>query len=201
MILRLLMDNPVILGLFIMLLMWSDYLLTLLQEKERKEHYYKHYQSYPVNTIEGNPAFIEAVSKLKIFNPKHFIATLIIGAAVPIALFYIPEIYREIFLGYVLSIFFIVNAQHLNNLIGYRVSRRGLHGKLFLHQRTSALIQASRYLSITILLLFLSIISGSQIIYGATIAGLTSALRLYLLSKKVAPIGKEDLSPEDISKG
>ena len=199
MIPKFLIDNPVILGLFIMLLMWSDYLLTLLQEKERKEHYYKHYQSYPVNTIEGNPAFIEAVSKLKIFNPKHFIATLIIGAAVPIALFYIPEIYREIFLGYVLGIFFIVDAQHLNNLIGYRFSRRGLHGKLFLHQRTSALIQASRYLSITILLLFLSIISGSQIIYGATIAGLTSALRLYLLSKKAAPIGKEDLSPEDIS--
>ena len=65
MILKFLMDNPVILGLFIMLLMWSDYLLTLLQEKERKEHYYKHYQSYPINTIEGNPAFIEAVSKLK----------------------------------------------------------------------------------------------------------------------------------------
>ena len=199
MILKFLMDNPVILGLFIMLLMWSDYLLTLLQEKERKEHYYKHYQSYPINTIEGNPAFIEAVSKLKAFNPKHFIATLIIGAAVPIALFYIPESYREIFIGYVLGIFFIVDAQHLNNLIGYRFSRKGLHGKLFLHQRTGALIQSARYLSITILLLFLSIISGSQIIYGATIAGLTSALRLFLLSKKVVPIEKEDLSPENIS--
>ena len=49
------------------------------------------------------------------------------------------------------------------------------------------------------LLLFLSIISGSQIIYGATIAAVTSALRLFLLSKKVAPIEKEDLSPENIS--
>lgn len=199
MVFKLLMNNPLIIGFITMLLMSSDYLLTLVQEKERKEHYSKHYQSYPINTIEGNPAFIEAVSKRKIFNPKHFIATVVISIGLPLFLLYIPEIYRETFLGYSWGIFLIVIAQHVNNLLGYFVSRKGLHGKLFLHQRTGALIQSSRYVSITILLLFLSILSQSQIIYGATIAGATSALRLFILSKKVAPIDKDDSPPKILS--
>jgi len=198
MVFKLLIKNPLVIGLITMLLMWSDYMLTLLQEKERKEHYSKHYQSYPVNTIEGNPAFIEAVSKIKIFNPKHFIATIVIGVGIPLVLLNISEIFREIFLGYIWGLFFIVIAQHLNNLMGYWVSRKGLHGKLFLHQRTGLRIQSTRYLSITILLLFLSILSESQIIYGATIAGATSALRLFILSKKITPIDKDDLLPKDI---
>jgi hypothetical protein len=49
MVLKLLMNNPLITRLITMLFMWSDYLLTLVQEKERKEHYSKHYTSYPVN--------------------------------------------------------------------------------------------------------------------------------------------------------
>ena len=195
MVFKFLMANPVIIGLVTMLLMWGDWLLTLVQEKERKGHYSKHYQSYPINTIEGNPAFIEGVSKLKFFNPKHFVATLIIGVAVPFVLLYTTGNYSEIFLGYFWGLFFIVIAQHLNNLIGYRVSRKGLHGKLFLHQRTGSLIQAARYLSIAILLLFLSVLSGSQMIYGATIAAFTSAVRLFILSKKVAPIEANDLPP------
>ena len=71
MVFKFLMNNPFVIGLITMFLMLSDYFLTLAQEKERGDHYSKHYQSYPVNTIEGNPAFQESVSKLKILNPKH----------------------------------------------------------------------------------------------------------------------------------
>jgi hypothetical protein len=35
--------------------MWTDWLLTITQGKKRKLHYNEHYQSYPINTIEGNP--------------------------------------------------------------------------------------------------------------------------------------------------
>jgi hypothetical protein len=181
-----------------MLLMLSDYFLTLAQEKERKEHYAKHYKSYPVNTIEGNPAFQEAVAKLQIINPKHLIATIILSFAIPYALLLIPDILREIFLGYVWGLFLIVIMQHLSNLTGYRISRKGVHGKLWMHQRTGLMIQSGRYLSITLFLSALSILSESQIIYGVTIAGLTSSLRLFILSKKILPIGKDDLPPENI---
>lgn len=35
--------------------MWSDWLLAILQERERQRRYAEHYQSYPVNSIEGSP--------------------------------------------------------------------------------------------------------------------------------------------------
>ncbi len=190
-----LLSHPVFIALITMLLMWCDYLLTLAQEKERKEYYSKHYQSYPVNTIEGNPAFYEAVERLKIFNLKHFTATLIIGTAVPVSLFYIPKNLRTIFLAYIWGLFLVVITQHLSNLIGYRISRKGVHGKLFMHQRTGLLIQSGRYLSLAIFLFLLSALSQSQIIYGVTIAGFTSSFRLWVLSRKVSPIRENDSLP------
>ncbi len=199
MVIKFLMNNPVLIGLITMILMLSDYFLTLAQEKERKEHYSKHYQSYPINTIEGSPAFQESVSKLKIINPKHLTATVVISIGIPFFLIIIPEIYREIFLGYVWGLFLIVITQHLNNLIGYRVCRKGIHGKLWLHQRTGLIIQSGRYLSIAILLLILSILSDSQIIYGVTIAGFTSSLRLFIRSRKIVPIEKNDLPTKNIN--
>jgi len=196
MAIKFLMNYPFVIGLVTILLMLSDYFLTLIQEKERRDHYSKHYQSYPINTIEGNLAFQESVSKLKILNPRHLTATLIIGIGIPFFLFFIPDIFRELFLGYVWGLFLIVITQHLSNLVGYHISRKGVHGKLLLHQRTGILIQSGRYLSIALFLLILSVLSESQIIYGVTIAGFTSALRLFILSKKVAPIDKDDLPPE-----
>lgn len=195
---KFLINNPVIIGLITMLLMWCDYLLTLLQEKERKGHYSKHYQSYPVNTIEGNPAIQESVAKLKIFNPRHFTATIIAGIGLPIALLFMPNLLHEFFLGFIWGMLLIVNTQHLTNVFGYRASRRGLHGELFLHQRTGLIIQSGRYLATALFLLILAVLSESQIIYGVTIAGFSSSLRLLILSKKVAPIEKEDLPPENI---
>lgn len=196
---KFLINNSVIIGLITMLLMWSDYLLTLLQEKERKDHYSKHYQSYPVNTIEGNPAIQESVAKLKTFNLRHFIATIIAGIGLPIALIFMPNQLQEFFLGFIWGMLLIVNTQHLTNVLGYRASRRGLHGKLFLHQRTGLIIQSGRYLATALFLLVFAVLSESPIICGVTIAGFLSSLRLFMLSKKVASIEKEDLPPENIS--
>lgn len=199
MVLKFLMNNPFIIGFITMLLMWSDYLLTLVQEKERKEHYSKHYKSYPVNTIEGNPAIQESISKLKIFNLRHFTATIIAGVGLPAALLFLPNQLQEFFLGFIWGMLLIVDTQHLTNVLGYRASRRGLHGKLFLHQRTGLIIQSSRYLAIALFLFVLAVLSDSLLIYGVTVAGFVSSLRLFMLSKKVAPIGEEDLPPENIS--
>lgn len=191
-----LINNPFIFGLITFILMWIDWLLTIAQEKERKEHYFKHYQSYPINTIEGSPAFQSGVAKRQFVNPKHFIASVIIGIAVSIALMLIPRGFSALFIGYVWGLFIIVCTQHLNNLFGYITSRRGLYGKLCLHQRTAYLIQSVRYFSIAILLLILSILSGSEIIYGVTIAGFASALRQIIWLRKVPSIDKNDLPPD-----
>jgi hypothetical protein len=196
-----LISNPVIFGLITFILMCLDWGLTILQENERKEHYFKHYQSYPINTIEGSPSFQHAVSKRRFINPKHLIASVIIGITVSFALILIPRGCSALFIGYIWGLYIIVCSQHLNNLFGYIASRKGLHGKLFLHQRTAYLIQSGRYFSIAILLFILSILSGSEIIYGVTIAGFTSAFRQIIWLRKVSLIDKNDQSPEsEISK-
>jgi hypothetical protein len=191
-----LISNPYVFGLITFVLMQIDWFLTLSQEKERKEHYFKHYQSYPINTIEGSPAFQDSVAKLKYVNPKHLITSVIIGIIVTFTLILIPPRFSVLFIGYVWGMYLIVCTQHLTNLTGYMASRKGLYGKLILHQRTGYLIQSGRYFSIAIFLLFLSILSGSEIIYGVTIAGFTSSLRHLLLLRKVPKIGQDDLPPD-----
>lgn len=190
-----LINNPFVFGFVTLILMWIDWALTIFQENERKEHYFEHYQSYPINTIEGSPAFQSAVAKRQFINPKHLIASVIIGIGVSFAIMLIPREFSVLFIGYVWGLFFIVCTQHLNNLLGYIASRRGLHGKLWLHQRTAYLVQSGRYFSIAIFLLILSIISGSEIIYGVTIAGFTSALRQIIWLRKVPSIDKNDTPP------
>lgn len=191
-----LIHHPVIVGIITFFLMWIDWLLTIVQERERKEYYYQHYQSYPVNTIEGNPALQKGVLKRQIVNPKHFIAAIVIGAITGFALTQIPGYLGDVFLGYVWGIFLIVLNQHLSNLLGYRAGRRGVHGKLWMHQRTGLRTQSGRYLSITVFLFLLSVLSGSYFIYGVTLAGFTSAIRQWIWLRKVPQIAKDDLPPD-----
>ena len=172
--------------------MWSDWLLTIAQEKERVEHYFEHYQSYPTNTIEGHPAFQSAIPKRQLVNPKHFMASVAIGMVVSIMLMLIPRMWCELLLGYVWGLFVIVDTQHISNWIGYRAGRRGIHGKLWMHQRTGYLMQSGRYFSIALFLLVLSILSGSVVIYGVTLAGFVSSLRQLIWLKRIPKIGKED---------
>jgi len=188
-------DHPIVSGFITVLLMWSDWLLTIAQEKERVEHYFEHYQSYPTDTIEGHPAFQSSIPKRQLINPKHFMAALAIGTFVSIMLMTIPRMWCELFLGYVWGLFVIVDTQHLSNLIGYRAGRQGIHGKLWMHQRTGYLMQSGRYFSIALLLLVLSVLSGSVVICGVTIAGFVSSLRQLIWLRRIPKIEKEDALP------
>jgi hypothetical protein len=176
--------------------MWSDWLLTIAQEKERVEHYSEHYQSYPTNTIEGHPVFQGSVPKRHLIDPKHFIAALVIGTVVSIMLVAIPQVWCELFLGYVWGLFVIVDTQHISNWIGYRAGRQGIHGKLWMHQRTGYLMQSGRYFATTLFLVILSVLSGSVVIYGVTIAGFVSSVRQLIWQKRIPKIEKSDAPPE-----
>lgn len=189
-------SKPVLVGVITFFLMWIDWLLTINQEKERVDHYYRHYQSYPTNTIEGNPALQSSVFKQQIINPKHLILALIIGIIVGLTITFIPQLGRQIFLGYVWGLFLIVITQHLTNLLGYRAARQGISGKIWMHQRVGLITQAGRYFSLALLLALLAFFSGSQFIIGVTIAGGTSALRQLLWMRKVPEIGETDLPSE-----
>jgi hypothetical protein len=176
--------------------MWSDWVLTILQEGEMRRCYSEHYQSYPINTIEGNPLLQSAVKEQRWIEPKHFLVALVLSAVVTIVLIYASLEWREPGLGYVWGLFLIVGMTHLGNLIGYWASRRGLHGKLFLHQRTGYVIQMGRYAAVAVFLVLLAVLSASPFIAGVAVAGLTSSLRQLAWLRRVPTIPEDDQPPD-----
>jgi len=185
-------------GVVTFFLMWSDWLLTILQERERCVHYAEHYQSYPVNTIEGHPLYQSTVKARRIAEPKHLIPALILSVLVAYALVWIPRRLQVAFIGYVWGLFLIVDTTHVGNLLGYRAGRHGLHGKLFMHQRTGYLIQMGRYWALAAFLIVLAACSASSFIAGVAFAGVTSAVRQLLWLRRIPAIDVEDEPPSTL---
>lgn len=189
-------SHSVVAGLVTFLLMESDWVLTVLQERQRREHHAEHYASYPLNTLEGNPALQSAVASARWLSPRHLAASAAVSAVVVAGLGYFPAQVRVLLLGYVWGLFLVVDSVHLGNLIGYRFSRRGLHGKVFIHQRTAYLIQMGRYGGLSFLLVVLALCSQSVFVAGVAIAGLVSALRQLLWLRRTPSIPQPDVPPQ-----
>ncbi len=187
--------HPLATGFVTFSLMWSDWLLTILQERERQLHYFKHYESYPVNTIEGHPAFQSTVKAKRFIEPRHIIPAFILSAFVAFALPWAPPMMREAMIGYVWGLFLIVDTTHIGNLMGYRAGRHGLHGKIFLHQRTGYLMQMGRYMALAFFLTLLAACSASLFIVGVAIAGISSAVRQLIFLRRVPRIDELDEPP------
>jgi len=149
--------QPWVTGVVTFFLMWTDWLLTISQERERQLHYSEHYESYPINTIEGSPLYQKAVLARRIVDRRHIVPAAILSVIVALSLVWIPEGFRVLLIGYVWGLYFIVITTHFGNLLGYRAARRGLHGKLYLHQRTGYVIQMGRYVAPAIFLIVLAI--------------------------------------------
>ncbi len=190
--------QPWVTAVVTFILMWSDWLLTISQERERQLHYSEHYESYPINTIEGSPLYQKAVLARRIVDPKHIVPAAILSVMVALSLVWIPEGFRVLLIGYVWGLYFIVITTHLGNLLGYRAARRGLHGKLYLHQRTGYIIQMDRYVALAIFLIVLSICSASMFMLGVAVAGVSSAARQLAGMRKTPAIDPADPSPTPI---
>ena len=188
-------SHPLVAGVVTFLLAWIDWMLTILQERERQLHYADHYQSYPINTIEGNQRYQSTVNAKRMVEPRHFIPALIMTVIVTVALVWTPQEFRPLLLGYVWGLYLIVSTTHLGNLIGYRAGRHGLHGKIYLHQRTGYLMQMGRYLALTVFLILLAVCSASLFIVGVAIAGVSSAVRQFVFMQKIPAIDAADEPP------
>jgi hypothetical protein len=188
-------DHPWVTGVVTFFLMWSDWLLTILQERERQLHYAEHYESYPVNTIEGNPLYQKVVTAKRSVEPRHLVPALILSVLIAFVVAWIPRDFRALLLGYVWGLYLIVDTTHLGNLLGYRAARRGLHGKLYLHQRTGYVIQLSRYIALAMFLILMAVCSASVFIVGVAIAGVSSAARQLVGMRRVPAIDVADKPP------
>ena len=187
--------RPWVTGVVTFLLMWSDWVRTILQERERHLHYAEHYESYPVNTIEDHPLFQKVITARRIAEPRHLIPAVILSVVVAFALIWTPEDYRVVLIGYVWGLYLIVDTTHLGNLLGYRAGRRGLHGKIYLHMRTGYVIQLSRYIALAIFLILVAVCSASPFIVGVAIAGVSSAVRQLVWMRRIPAIDAADTPP------
>ena len=189
---------PWIAGVVTFLLAWVDWLLTILQERERQLHYAEHYQSYPVNTIEGNPRYQSTVEARRLLEPRQLIPALLMTLIVTVALAWIPQDWRPLLLGYVWGLYLIVDTTHLGNLLGYRAGRHGLHGKIFLHQRTGYLMQMGRYAALSMFLILLAVCSASLFVVGVAVGGVSSAARQLVWMRKIPAIDEPDEPPSSL---
>ena len=187
--------QPWVTGVVTFFLMWSDWLLTIGQERERQLHYSEHYESYPINTIEGNPLYQKAVLARRIVDPRHIVPAAILSVVVALGLVWIPEEFRVLLIGYVWGLYLIVITTHVGNLLGYRAARRGLHGKLYLHLRTGYIIQMGRYVALTIFLIVMALCSASMFMLGVAIAGISSAARQLAGLRRTPAIDPSDSAP------
>ncbi|MCX6135860.1 MAG: hypothetical protein NTU47_18810 [Ignavibacteriales bacterium] len=188
-------SHPLIAGVVTFLLAWVDWLLTIMQERERQLHYADHYESYPVNTIEGNQRYQTTVNAKRIVEPRHLIPAFIMTAIVTFAIVWVPENFRPLLLGYVWGLYLIVSTTHLGNLLGYKAGRHGLHGKIYLHQRTGYLMQMGRYFALSLFLILLAVCSASLFIVGVAVGGVSSAARQLVWMRKIPTIGESDEAP------
>lgn len=188
--------HPLTVGAITLVLMWGDWLLTVLQEREKRAHHDVHYQSYPIDTTEGSPLLQRAVRQARLASTRHLLIALVLSATVAAAFVFIPASWQPLYLGYTWGLFLVVGTAHLGNLLGYWASRRGLHGKLYVHQRTGYLIQAGRHFALTVLLIVLAAASASQFMVGLAVAGLTSTVRQFLWLRRVPALGAHDRPPE-----
>ena len=191
-------SHPLIAGVVTFFLAWVDWLLTILQEQERQLHYADHYQSYPVNTIEGNQRYQSTVNAKRIVEPRHLLPALVMTVIVTVALIWIPEEFRPLLLGYVWGLYLIVSTTHLGNLLGYRAGRHGLHGKIYLHQRTGYLMQMGRYFSLSLFLILLAACSSSLFMVGVAVGGVSSAVRQLVWMRKIPAIDEPDVLPSSV---
>jgi len=191
-------SHPLIAGVVTFLLAWVDWLLTILQERERQLHYADHYQSYPVNTIEGNERYQSTVNAKRIVEPRHLIPALIMTVIVTVALVWVPQYLRPALLGYVWGLYLIVDTTHFGNLLGYRAGRHGLHGKIYLHQRTGYLMQLGRYFALSLFLIILAACSASLFIVGVAVGGVSSAARQLVWMRKIPAIDEPDVLPSSV---
>ncbi len=187
--------HPAAAGIVTLVLMWTDWLLTVLQHRERAAHSANHYRSYPTDTVEGNPALQQSVASGRLLDLRHGAISLALSVAVALALPWIATSARPLFLGFVWGLFLTVDFFHLSNLLGYVAARRGIHGQVWLHQRTAYLTQMGRYLALTCLLAVLTLASGSVFVAGVTVAGAFSTLRQLVWLRRVPAIPESDIGP------
>ena len=166
--------------ILIPLMMFADYMLTVLGARQREKGYGQHFK---LPSYELNPVWQKAIAQQRWFNPRHIVLTLFFSAV----LIYLaefggmPELYQQILLGAILTLYGYILARHLSNLLIFRRVRRLPHelsGKITMTQSFATALSFHQCLHLTIPLVILAYFSRQ----GYVIGGAVGAVVLMLIS-------------------
>lgn len=193
-----LIHQPIWAGAITFVLGCLDWVLTVLQHREKQAHYQAHYATYPVDTVEGNPLLQARVQRGKLFDPRHHIPILVFAIGVGFLLTLMnTERVALFFLGAVWGTFLMVIAAHLRNLLVYRAGRRGVHGKIYLHQRTGYRMAIGQYGGALFLTSSLVILVPHPFLVGVVVAAVLAVVRQVVFLFRVPRIEPDDPGPSE----
>jgi len=109
-------------SLLVPLLMLTDYWLTVAGARMHESSGYATHFKTP--TYELNPVWQKTIAAKAWFNARHFTLTVIVGAAC-LLLSVIPNQHiSDVFFGFALAVFGLLNGRHLSNLVLFTYVRR-----------------------------------------------------------------------------
>jgi hypothetical protein len=191
-----LIRRPIVGGATMFVLMTIDWVLTVLQARAATGAFRKHYGTYPVDTVEGNPVWRGDVARRSFLNPRHLVASILVAVFVGVVLSGMPERGPALlFLGAALGAFLVVIAIHLSNVIAYAGARRGVHGRVVIHLRTGYVMSVGRYAGIAVLLGAIAIVVPHPFLLGTALAAAVGVLRQLLFRWRSPRIGSGDPTP------
>ena len=161
------------------ILMLSDYLLTVLGAIQREEGYGKHFK---LPSYELNPLWQKSIAQQRWFNPRHLVITLIVFVAITFVVEFggMPDLYPQILLGAILTVYSYIVARHLGNLLTFRRVRRlpqELSGEITIAQTFAIALSFHQSLPLIIPIVILAYLSRN----GYVIGGAFGAVMLILI--------------------
>ena len=195
---EILIHLPIWAGVVTFGLMCLDWALTILQHREKQAHYRAHYATYPVDTVEGNPLLQTAVQRGKLLNPRHQVPALVFSIAVALLLSVMTtERLALVFLGAVWGTLLMVIAVHVRNLFVYGAGRRGVHGKIHLHQRTGYVMSVGQCSGALFLTGILAALVPHPFLVGVAVAAVLAVLRQLVFLARAPRIEPGDPCPPE----
>lgn len=176
--------------LSVIILMLSDYFLTIKSIGLAKNKYREYFQ---IEKYELNPVWQKSPSELKLFNIK-YISIVILSASI---LYYLITEYNYgkftfFCLGIIIISYAIIVSNHISNILIFKFVKDNpyvLQGRIAMHNLYLLKIKQYQIISITFLLLFIYIYTMSFFVLGGILGCIAKYIFFnFLIRRSIATI-------------
>jgi hypothetical protein len=189
-------------SLLVPLLMLTDYWLTVAGARMRGSGYATHFKT---PTYELNPLWQKTIAARRWFSARHLALTVIVGAAC-VLLRAIPNQWvSDMFFGFALTVFGLLNGRHLSNLALFTYVRRHpetLSGTVTMSHELVLWLSLFQLAPVIVMLILIWIIAPIPQVAGA-FAGIAALSLVHLMwvhryRRRGLPLSEGD-APSDAS--